>query len=303
MDWGDRRHSGDDGVKLRQISEKRFFLAESGLWDGSTQSFYFTDIFAGNLYQYNVETEKLVCHSFDCFVSAAVLHENGCLILATQKGIGIYNPVLKKFTRKVHPNAQLEKVTRYNDCKCDPAGRLYAGTMDLQGRPGCGKLYCINPDWSWKTVLEPVDYSNGLVWLKDRMYYTDTYKGEVYRFSYDIWTGRMKNKEILCTFPPGQPDGMAADYEGNLWIALWGGFGVACVDTDTGHVIRKIEMPMPNVSSICFGGDDGRKVLITTAYKDLTPEGRKKYPQAGTVWFGNIGARGPEFYRCRGGLP
>ena len=102
---------------------------------------------------------------------------------------------------------------------------------------------------------------------------------------------------------PGQPDGMAADYEGNLWIALWGGFGVACVDTDTGHVIRKIEMPMPNVSSICFGGDDGRKVLITTAYKDLTPEGRKKYPQAGTVWFGNIGARGPEFYRCRGGLP
>ena len=288
---------------MKRISPKTFFLAESALWDRKRNSFFFVNIFAGELYQYHIETGKLECHSFDCLVSAVLLNRKEELVLVTQNGIGIYETDTRKLILKTHPNAQNEKTARYNDCKCDPRGRLYAGTMDLHGKPECGKLYCISEDWSWKTVLDPVDYSNGLVWINDKMYYTDTYKGEVYCFDYDSQTGAMKNKRVLCTFPSGQPDGMAADCEGNLWIALWGGYGIACVDVNTGKMIRRINMPVPNISSICFGGEDGKQVLITTAYKDLTQAEKKRYPQAGAVYFGSIGVSGPEFCRFKGGLP
>ena len=282
---------------MKRISEKNWFLAESGLWDAGREQFFFVNIFDGELYEYRPETGALKGHSFGRIVSAAMLGKHGELILATQTGIGIYDTETGSFEKKAHPNQKWENTSRYNDCKCDPAGRMYVGTMDLHGRPGCGKLYCVEPDWSWRVVFDSVDYSNGLVWIGDKMYYTDTYSGEVYCFDYDLRTGSMKHKRVLCAFPPGQPDGMAADWDGNLWIALWGGYGIACVDSKTGKLLRKIEMPVPNVSSICFGGRDGGKVLITTARKDMSEGELSRYPQAGSVYYGNIGVSGPEFYK------
>lgn len=283
--------------ELREIADKRWFLAESGLWHEKRQSFFFVNIFDGELWEYGLKNEKLRMHKFDCIVSAVVQRKNNDLILVTQKGIGIYDVETENFEVKVHPNEVYDKQTRYNDCKCDPAGRLYAGTMDLEGKPGKGRLYCIEPDWSWRIVLDQVDYSNGLVWIKDKMYYTDTYKGEVYRYDYDVKTGSFKNKRILCTFPAGQPDGMAADSKGNLWIALWGGCGIACVDPESGNVVGKVETTAQNVSSICFGGAEVKEVLITTAQKDLTKEELKNYSKAGCVYIGKSDVEGIEFYK------
>ena len=35
---------------------------------------------------------------------------------------------------------------RFNDGKCDPAGRLWAGTMAIDESHGAGALYCLHPD-------------------------------------------------------------------------------------------------------------------------------------------------------------
>ncbi len=286
-------------MNFKQITTDRFFLGESALWCRERDSFFFVNIFAGELYEYFVKNGELKKHIFGEIVSAAVLNNDGRLIVATQKGIGFYDTNREIFSKMVHPNEEREKAARYNDCKCDPFGRLYAGTMDLNGRPGCGKLFRIEPDWSWKIALETVDYSNGLVWNQGKLFYTDTYKGEVYRFDYEADTGALKNRQILCSFPPGQPDGMAMDVRGNLWIALWGGFGVACVDSVSGRILGKAKLPVPNVSSLCFGGKQGNKVLITTAIKDLSKEERHRYAQAGAVYYGELDVEGREFYRGR----
>ena len=42
---------------------------------------------------------------------------------------------------------------RMNDAKCDPAGRLWAGTMALDLTPGAGSLYRILPDHSFTRVV------------------------------------------------------------------------------------------------------------------------------------------------------
>lgn len=286
-------------MDFKQITEDRFFLGESALWCRERESFFFVNIFEGELYEYLVKNGTLKKHTFGEIVSAVVLNSDGRLIVATQRGIGFYDTEKETFSKMVHPNEEWEGVTRYNDCKCDPLGRLYAGTMDLNGRPGYGKLFRIEPDWSWKIALSDVDYSNGMVWNQGKLFYTDTYKGEVYRFDYEIDTGILKNRQILCSFPPGQPDGMAIDGRGNLWIALWGGFGAACVDSASGKILGKAKLPVPNVSSLCFGGKQGNKALVTTAIKDLSEEERRKYPQAGAVYYGELDVEGREFYRGR----
>lgn len=286
-------------MDLKQIGTDTFFLGESALWCPEKNSYFFVNIFAGELYQYAVETGHLEKHTFGEIVSAVLLNNDGRLIVATQKGIGFYDPETKIFTPKVHPNARWDKESRYNDCKCDPRGRLYAGTMDLLGRKERGKLFRIEPDWSWGIALDNVDYSNGIVWDRDKMFYTDTCSGAVYCFDYVLDTGEIKNRKVLCSFPEGWPDGMAMDEDGNLWIALWGGFGLSCVDQDTGEVLRNIKLPVPNVSSVGFGGKDGKDVLITTAQKDLSEEERNRYCEAGAVYYGEIGIRGREFGRGR----
>ena len=65
---------------------------------------------------------------------------------------------------------------RMNDGKCDPAGRLWAGSMAYDARPGAGALYRLDPDGSVHEILRDVTISNGLAWTPDgaTMYYIDT---------------------------------------------------------------------------------------------------------------------------------
>jgi len=285
------------GMHLEVISEDTYFLAESATWDKKDKCYYFVNIFDGELLQFYPQNKKILRYKFAYYISACFLSKTDEIVLATQKGIGIFSRNEKILNLFSHPNKKDESITRYNDCKCDPKGRIFAGTMDLKGRPGYGKLYRVNADGSFETAMENVDYSNGIVWNSRQMFYTDTYSGKVYAFNYDVETAKFYKKKVLCKFPPGQPDGMALDAEGNLWVALWGGFGIACIDVNSGEVRRRIEIPAPNISSICFGGDDYTEVLITTAQKDLTKQQLKSYPQSGSVYIGNIDTVGKDFYR------
>ena len=65
-------------------------------------------------------------------------------------------------------------MNRFNDGKCDPAGRFWAGTMasDERGAP-VGALYVLDTDLSCKQVLQNVGISNGIAWSPDgnTMYY------------------------------------------------------------------------------------------------------------------------------------
>ena len=65
---------------------------------------------------------------------------------------------------------------RFNDGKCDPAGRFWAGTMALDHRAGAGSLYRLDPDLSVHRMVDGVGISNGLDWSLDgrTMYYVDT---------------------------------------------------------------------------------------------------------------------------------
>lgn len=74
------------------------------------------------------------------------------------------------------------------------------------------------------------------------MYWTDSPTGNIYAFDYDAATGNISNQRVFWHTDVGGPDGHAMDVEGNLWVAVWGGWKVVRVSPE-GKVTAEIEVP------------------------------------------------------------
>jgi sugar lactone lactonase YvrE len=171
-------------------------------------------------------------------------------------------------------DADPDRVT-LNDAKCDPRGRLWAGTRDKDfsapGRPiapgRCG-LYRIDPDGAVTRVVGGVTLSNGMDWSPDgsTFYYIDTYTRAVDAFDFDMDRGTVRNRRTVVRIRSGEglPDGMTVDSEGTLWVAI-AGAGQIRRYSPSGALLTRIDVPTPTVTSCAFGGAGGAELFITSA--------------------------------------
>ncbi len=187
-----------------------------------------------------------------------------------------------------------ERSTRMNDGKCDPTGRLYAGTMHMPTKDGAGALYRFGTGVKPELVVGDVTISNGLAWheASGTMYFIDTATGGVDAFDWCPETGEMFDRRTVATLENGYPDGMCIDREGLLWVAMWDGSRVACVDPAKGKEIGSIRLPCPNVTSCCFGGESLDQLWITTARIGMDADALAEHPQAGGLFLARTGALG-----------
>jgi sugar lactone lactonase YvrE len=216
------------------------------------------------------------------------------VVVALQSGIHRLNTTTGALTLLANPLTGSD--LRFNDGKCDPAGRLWVGTMALDARPGAAALYRLDADLSLHEVLAPVSISNGLVWTADRrtMYYVDTPTLTVQAFDYDDASGRLSPGRPVIRFAPGQgsPDGMTIDSQDNLWIALWGGGRIECYNPRTGELLHTVRVPARLTSSCAFGGPDLQTLYITTARQGLSADELRQHPHSGDLFQARPGATG-----------
>jgi sugar lactone lactonase YvrE len=185
---------------------------------------------------------------------------------------------------------------RFNDCKCDRAGRFFAGTMALNAGPGQGTLWRLDPDGRMTAVETGLHVSNGLGWSPDdrTFYFCDTGARTVFAYDYDLATGAATNRRPLIAFAAeeeGKPDGLAVDAEGHLWIALWDGWGVARYAPD-GRRVGFVSLPVPRPTSVAFGGGDLRTLFITSARVRLSAAQLAEAPLSGSVFAFDAGVAG-----------
>ena len=187
-----------------------------------------------------------------------------------------------------------ERSTRRNDGKCDPTGRLYAGTMHMPTKDGAGALYRFDDGLKPGLVVDDVTISNGLAWheASGTMYFIDTGTVGVDVFDWCPETGEMLDRRTVARIENGYPDGMCIDRDGHLWVALWDGSRVACIDPENGEEIASVRLPCPNVTSCCFGGDTLDQLWITTARIGMDDEALANHPEAGGLFVANTGAVG-----------
>lgn len=289
--------------------------------------------------------------TFDRMVSTVVPETDSTVIVAVQNRVERID--LNSDTREMLAVIDDRNGSvRTNDGKCDPAGRLWLGTMAFAGTPGAGTLYCLDPTGipagtrdisdpaeqntseltrepaSGATTQNPsepagpsgilrtsaslipsvkldgVTISNGIAWSADRrtMYYVDTPTRRVSRYRYDDSTGAIAYEGIAVQIPEemGFPDGMTIDERGNLWIALWGGYGVGCWNPHSGELLHRIFVPCPNAASCAFGGENLDTLYITTAGGAPDSRLRQDYPLSGSLFVckpGVYGVKACFFYK------
>ncbi len=286
-------------IEAEPLVRKRTSLGESAFWDGRKNILFWVDINKRTIFAFDPSTAKNRECKLDQMVGAVVTTSQGGIIACLQDGIYAVNFE----TRAAEKLADIESDrdnTRFNDAKCDPAGRLWAGTMSM-GRPRRpGTLYRIDPDYRVCSMIQNVKTSNGLVWTSDSktMYYSDTPTQSIDSFDYHIETGSISNRKsaIRIAEACGGADGMAIDADDNIWAAHYGGGCVRCWDPKTGKVLETVKIPgAKNVTSCSFGGPDLKTLYITTASQKLSEQELKDYPNSGFLFAASVTADGRLF--------
>lgn len=285
------------------VLDAKATLGEGPLWDSQKQVLYWIDIDGNCIHLFSPESSQDRVINIDQKVGCLALRQDGGLILGLEHGIGLLELVSEKLTIKADPEEDLPR-NRFNDGKCDPVGRFWAGTMNMDSEQGAGNLYCVYPDFRIEKKLEGVTVSNGLAWSMDQtvLYYIDTPTRSVSAFDYSLESGAISNRRTVIRVPEslGYPDGMSIDEEGMLWIAMYWGGRVTRWNPVDGRMVSEVSVPAPEVSSCVFGGADYQDLYITTA-RSISDEGEiKEYPHAGGLFKITPGVKGTPLPRFAG---
>jgi sugar lactone lactonase YvrE len=260
-------------------------LGEGPIWDAVRQCLYWVDILGHKLHIYDPKSGENRTIDVGQAVGTVVSRDSGGVILAMHHGFAALDLETEQLSPIADPERDLP-TNRFNDGKCDPAGRLWAGTMDFDGRPGVGSLYCLGTDLTVTKKISPVSISNGIAWSLDAktMYYIDTAANNVVAYAYDINTGDIQDPRIAVVNPgEGHLDGMTIDEEGMLWIAVASGGYIGRFDPDSGELLAKLTLPVNVVTSCAFGGEDLDDLYITSCRYGLNETALAEHPLTGSL--------------------
>jgi len=285
-------------MEIEIINDAGAILGEGPTWDAKTQTLYWVDILEKRLHYHHADEYGFI--QLDDMPGCLAPCKDGKLILALSGTPEEFDKERNRFanlnpfdhTQGKPATAKLttlfsiaESATnRFNDGKCDPAGRFLAGTMNMDEKSPTGALYSFNGQ-SVTTLLDGIRISNGLAWSPDykTFYYIDTPTRAVKAFDYDLSTGQIANPRVVISVPEafGWPDGMTSDTDGNLWIAMWGGAQVTHWSPRNGELLEQIPLPAKNVTSCVFGGESLNDLYVTSARKGLDNAEIAAYRHAG----------------------
>jgi sugar lactone lactonase YvrE len=267
-------------------------LGESPAWDAAAGELVWVDIMAGVVHRFDPARGLDRSFAVGQPVGAAVPRRGGGVVLALRDGFAVVDGDDGGSLRWLASVERDNPRTRMNDAACDSAGRLWAGSMDMEEREPLGSLYRFAPESEPVAVLDALTISNGLGWSPEGgvFYHIDSPRLGVEAFDFEPREGTLSGRRRLLSIEPGagEPDGLTVDAEGCIWVALWGGSSVRRYRPD-GQLVGVLELPVTRVTSCVFGGAELETLYVTTALPD-TPAADE--PHAGGVFAARPGVRG-----------
>lgn len=244
-------------------------LLEGPAWDAARGRLLLVDITGRRRHAVDWASGRVTTHEGENTATAWIPRGEGGTVVVCRHGVRLADddgvgPLAVEVEAERRSN-------RSNDAKCDPAGRLWLGTMSDAGEDPVGSLYRVDADLSLTRVLEGTTISNGLGWSPDarRMYFVDSPTRRVDVFVYDHGTGEASDRSVFVATAdfPGVPDGLAVDEEGCVWVAMHDGGALLRFSPDGRHV-GTLDMPVPRPTSCCFAGPSLDRLVVTTAASD-----------------------------------
>ncbi|CAL4126330.1 unnamed protein product, partial [Meganyctiphanes norvegica] len=254
-------------------------LGEGPYWCEEQSALYYVDITQGNVHRYFTKTNTRQTLHVEPTESGGsvslvvpVKGRGNDFIVSIGRSLGLVNWPLDAPDHHITKAQILHTVdsaspsNRFNDGKCDPQGRLWAGTMGKGDDPDetqreKGSLFYLDSRNQLTHWITKVTISNGMAWSQDRktFYYIDSLTYCLDTFDYEDDSGKISNRRLVIDFKkagiPEMPDGMTIDVEGNLWVAFFFGSKVVCIEPGSGHVLREVRLPAQNITSVCWGDE------------------------------------------------
>jgi L-arabinonolactonase len=279
-------------MKPEVLVASQNILGEGPVWNPDEQAIYWVDIDGKKIQRYFTETRKYESFEMPIKVSLIAFRSKGGMVLGTENGLYFWNVTTRDLDFISHPEKGKTEA-RFNDGKVDRKGRLWAGTMTFKG--ASSSLYRMDPDLSVRQMESDITISNGIGWSPDNkiMYYIDSRRLVIYAYDFDLQTATISNRRsfVQLNEMAGTPDGMTVDSDGNLWVALYGGWKVVRF-SPSGKVIEEIPFPVSKPSSCTFGGKDFDELFVTTISEGLNPEEKQNQPHAGDLFIIKTDAKG-----------
>ena len=278
------------------IADYACHCGENPLWHRTQKRLYWTDIPTGRLFWYDpARGEHQQCYEGPQVGGFTFQHDGSLLLFRERCNVVVWADGREQ--RTIIDEIPDEVTTRFNDVMADPQGRVFAGTMPTNERPG--RLYRIDRDGRYHLLLEEIGCANGMGFTLDgkQMYFTDTRAKTIWIFDYDEVTGDITNQRAAVTTDndAGGPDGMVVDAEGCIWSAKFGGHGIDRYSPQGEHIGR-LDVPTEQITSLVFAGDELDELYITSAGG---ADKAKRGEHAGALFRARPGVRGRPEYASR----
>jgi sugar lactone lactonase YvrE len=262
-------------------------LGEGPWWSAEEHAVYWVDIKRPAVLRFMPEDRRCDAWPMPEPIGCCAPRARGGLVAGLRSGIYAIELGAPGSVKSIAPLALPDshgEGDRFNDGKCHPDGSFWAGTMEDAARDARGWFFRLTPSGMLERVSGPHVICNGPAFSPNGAlaYFTDSARRTIYRRDLSCKDGSV---EEFARFEAaeGTPDGMTTDTNGRLWIAMWDGSKVLCINA-AGERIASVPLPVSRPTSCCFGGEYLDTLFVSSASIDLSPEEHEAQPLAGSLF-------------------
>jgi sugar lactone lactonase YvrE len=271
---------------FRCVLDIKASLGECPVWSVAEQALYWVDINAPALNRFDPATARNTTMPMPESIGCFALRRDGGFVVALRGGFWLARPdgtLERKVAEAPYDPAQ----HRFNDGRCDPQGRFFAGTMNEKRDANSAALFRLDHDFRVTRILDDLMISNGLAWSPDgrTMYHTDTPTLTIHAWDFDAASGTPANKRVFARFTQetDRPDGGAVDSDGCYWTAFYRGGKVVRI-SPAGDVLAAFAVPAMCPTMCAFGGPDLSTLYVTSARQLRDDDELSRLPFSGGVF-------------------
>jgi sugar lactone lactonase YvrE len=285
-------------------------LGESPFWHPQERALYWLDIPGRAVLRTRGPIEAATVERWP------LAQDPGCMAPARRGGLvialrdGIYRARTWGGELVLLAPAQHDTATmRFNDGKCDDAGRFWAGTLHEPKTERSAALYCLDARGGGVPRLARMagdaTTANGLAFSPDArtLYWADTAAHAVRAWDWASEANTLSNQRVFRQFDAkpagwqpgmpyqGRPDGATVDAEGGYWASMFEGAQLLRL-APSGAVLEALPVPVQCPTMPCFGGDDLRTLFVTSARRGRPADEVSRLPASGHVIHARVAVEG-----------
>jgi sugar lactone lactonase YvrE len=245
-------------------------LGETPVWSQEESALYWVNCEEPpELLRWNPKSGELKRWAMPERIGGLVLKKGGGALVVLARGLHDFD--FATGTRTMRVPSPLPEGVSLHECKCDPSGRFWVGSINEaigpgNMSPGGASFFRLDGD-TLTPVIENISCANGLAFSPDgrALYFSDSTTGRCDRWDVDPATGAISNGRPFFTLAEGEGfvDGAAMDSEGGYWPAIvYAGWLRRYLPDGTLDV--SVKLPFLNPTMSTFGGDDLETLYITT---------------------------------------